>query len=128
MHTQVEGKQLKSQSSPSPARRGLEKLFNETDICGGWTHASEVYGRNMRVPGGEINVLYNPSAFSLCFSLAIWIRELVGNVLLEVDVIRDSSAEVVFQVGKSYRGPCQTLRISSDLGVADSTSLGDDNF
>ena len=83
----------------------------------------------MRVPGGEINVLYNPYAVpSLCFSLAIWIRELVGNVLLEVDVKRDASAEAVFQVGKSCRRPCQILRIPSELGAADSTSLGDDNF
>ena len=81
----------------------------------------------MRVPGGgEINVLYNPSAFSLCFSLAIWIRELVGNVLLEVDVTRDSSAA---EVGKSYQ-------ISSELGKpqilprprARPSLLGDDNF
>ena len=41
---------------------------------------------------------------SLSFSLAIWIRELVGDVLLEVDVIRDSSAEAVFQVGKKLPG------------------------
>jgi len=50
---------------------------------------------------------------SLCFSLAlaIWIWELVGSVLLEVDVKRDASAEAVFQVGKSY----QIFLISSEL-------------
>lgn len=71
----------------------------------------------MRVPGGgEINVLYNPSAFSLCFSLAIWIRELVGNVLLEVDVIRDSSAEAVFQVGKKLPGTLPNSPVLLGIG------------
>jgi len=69
---------------------------------------------------------------SLCFSLAlaIWIWELVGSVLLEVDVKRDSSAGAVFQVRKSYRISSElgSRRLDLDRERARPRLLGDDNF